>query len=329
MSTPSAVGPRIIKQVAASAALREKVRRVVVNQLGNDRMRALHRHSFWLDMAAVLGVPAAFLLNGSQLGGTPFSITFVGRLLIQAVLLLWIAYLMHELTHRRWAGDRASRALAWIFGTPVLYVAGIYAQTHSEHHRWLGGASDLVFPRFFDKRWKRVLLLTPIGFVLGSLARSYNTDDAAKEHPSRTAEQCVQVALFFGAWVIIVFLAIHGVALVSFGFLLPLLTAVPVLNAIRLVLEHAETSSDLGAHCGTYYRTGMITQFVFMAGVGDCHLVHHLFPSIPFYRMPKAIKELRPILTELGVLERRSLPRILIAYFLCGEGYGTLWKSLS
>lgn len=329
MLTTSAVGARTIKQVAASAARREKVRRIVVKQLGDERMRALHRHSFWVDMAAVVGVPAVFLLNGSQLAVTRFSIAFVARLLIQAVLLLWMAYLMHELTHRRWAGERTSRALAWIFGTPVLYIAGIYAQTHFEHHRWLGNVSDLVFPRFFDKRWKRLLLLTPIGFVLGSLARSYNTEDAAKKRPSRTAEQRVQVALFFGTWVIILFLAIYGVTLICVGFLLPLLIVMPVLNAIRLVLEHAETSSDLGAHCATYYRTGMITQFVFMAGVGDCHLVHHLFPSIPFYRMPKAINELRPILIELGALERRSLQQILIAYFLKCERYGSVWKAVS
>lgn len=320
----SILTPTTLTQVVTSAIRRDVACRMVVQHLGDERIRKLHRQFVWVDLAAVICVPAALLLNGLQLVAIPLSITFVVRLILQSILLLWIAYLMHELTHRQWAGERCSRALAWIFGTPLFYIAGRYAETHSLHHRWLGGPSDLAFPRFFDKRWKRLLLLTPVGFVLGLIASATDVDHASKKHIARTER--LQRGLFVGAWAIIIFLAINGVPLVSFGFFLPLFVVIPVLNAVRLVLEHAEIDSDLGVHCATYYRTGLITQVIFMAGVGDCHLVHHLFPSIPFYQLPKAVTELRPVLTELGALERRSLCRILIAYFVRCQPYGSLWE---
>ena len=80
-------------------------------------------------------------------------------------------------------------------------------------------------------------------------------------------------------------------SLVLFGYILPLFVVLPVANALRTILEHAETNPQNLFHCATFYRTGLLTRFLFFWDAGDCHLVHHIFPNIPFYRMGKAVED--------------------------------------
>jgi len=75
---------------------------------------------------------------------------------------------------------------------------------------------------------------------------------------------------------------------------------------------------------GTFYRTGFITRPMFLWSAGDCHMVHHYYANIPFYRMPEAIRLMRPILLREGVYEHRSLIPLMADWFSATRGHWTV-----
>lgn len=100
----------------------------------------------------------------------------------------------------------------------------------------------------------------------------------------------------------------------------------PVVSGLRTILEHSECDPKNVFHCATFYRTGYITGPLFFWDAGDCHIVHHIFPAIPFYRMPAAVKAIAPILKAHGARERRSLLDLLEGWFWRKEEHRTIWS---
>jgi fatty acid desaturase len=80
-------------------------------------------------------------------------------------------------------------------------------------------------------------------------------------------------------------------------------------------------------HCATFYRTGFITRPLFFWDAGDCHIVHHIYPGILFYRMGRALRLIAPILKRHGARERRSFLELLHGFFIRVEPHHTLWSS--
>jgi fatty acid desaturase len=54
---------------------------------------------------------------------------------------------------------------------------------------------------------------------------------------------------------------------------------------------------------------------MFWWGAGDCHVVHHFYANIPFYRIGCAVRLIRPILISHRVYEHRSLTRLMRQWF--------------
>ena len=90
-----------------------------------------------------------------------------------------------------------------------------------------------------------------------------------------------------------------------------------------------ETNPANPLHCATYYRTGPFSRFLFFWDGGDCHLVHHLFARIPFYRMGEATELMRPYLERQGVRERRSFWSLLHGYYVRVEPHRSLRSAQS
>lgn len=109
------------------------------------------------------------------------------------------------------------------------------------------------------------------------------------------------------------------------GYILPLLIATPLASTLRTILEHSDVDPRNAFHVGTYYRTNALTRFIFVADSGDCHLVHHIFDHIPWYRMGRAVRLMRPVLMEKGVVERRSLIELLAGWFIYAFPHRSLW----
>ena len=89
----------------------------------------------------------------------------------------------------------------------------------------------------------------------------------------------------------------------------------PAEHTVRIMLEHFDLDRANPFWVGTFYRTGFITRPMFWWNAGDCHTVHHFYPNIPFYRIPRALRLIRPILQREGVYEHRSLRPLLRNWF--------------
>jgi fatty acid desaturase len=127
---------------------------------------------------------------------------------------------------------------------------------------------------------------------------------------------------------VLVVLALASLAwdwrLLVIGYLLPFAVVTPLLNTVRIVLEHYDLGRDNPLWVGTFYRTGLLTRVMYWWGAGDCHIVHHFYANIPFYRMPAALRLIRPILRREGVYEHRFLPRLLADWFSGSRSHWTV-----
>jgi fatty acid desaturase len=109
------------------------------------------------------------------------------------------------------------------------------------------------------------------------------------------------------------------------GYLLPVLVFGPFVLMTRFIFQHAETDPGNAFHAALYLRTGLFSRLLFYNAIGDGHLAHHFFPSIPLYRAGAAADLFHPILLKHGV-RQRSLPGVLRAYFFEGREYRTRWE---
>jgi len=103
---------------------------------------------------------------------------------------------------------------------------------------------------------------------------------------------------------------------------------VPLLDRGTLVLHWALLFALVGV-LGTLPPLSLpwILCFLFFRDAGDCHLVHHIFPNIPFYKVGKAADLFHPFLLRQGVRERRSLLALLWGYFARVEPHRALWST--
>jgi fatty acid desaturase len=105
---------------------------------------------------------------------------------------------------------------------------------------------------------------------------------------------------------------------------LPYAVVTPVLNSIRIILEHFDLGSGNPLWNGTFYKTGPLTRVMFWWDAGDCHLVHHFYANIPFYRIGYALRVMRPILIRQGVYEHRSLTRLMHQWFAAARAHWSI-----
>lgn len=307
------------------------VRAAIKMELGTGTLRELHRESVLLDAAGVGAYWGAVVLFFVLLAVLPFGLVWVLCFLLQGFALQCLGLLSHDaFIHRRIWGDRGSWVGAMISSFPVLLCPTWYLLAHRDHHVHLGTDKDTeTYKENLDGIWKRVLFLTVIGDRLAKQGRLSSADKpmpsilpkTGKERRRLAAERAGLTAFVIG----IAGAAVLWPGWVLLGYVLPLLIVTPVASTLRVVLEHADADPGNDFHLGTYYRTGLVTRVLFVADSGDCHLVHHIFSQIPWYRMGRATRLMRPILLREGVVERRSLPQLLLGWFVRCYPHRSLW----
>ena len=301
--------------------------------LGADTVRSLHAESWTLDLLATLVPPAAFacvfvLLGRPDLGAPATA----GLVLLNGWLLTLVGLVAHDLgTHRRRYGRTGSwlhGALAW----GLLTVAGTaYTRAHVRHHARLGGPDDPeAYKARLDTPAKRWCFATLPGFLYFTRRAQADGSHAYLDIPAsdapalrrRAVERVVVWAWVagFAAWAALVD---WKQVLLAYG--VPVLVVAPALNAIRIVFEHADADDANPYWIGTHYRCGWITRALVLADSGDCHLVHHVFPKIPFYRCPQASRLMRAHFARTGVPERTSFWGLLRGWFVDGHAHRSAW----
>lgn len=297
----------------------------IAGELGRDELARLHQENTLLDTLTVAGSIAIFLALAWLLGtGSAREPWWWACFFLQGNMILVMAMVNHDVfVHRKWLPPRLRWLLSSVLAWPSQLRSSIYEEHHLTHHRTLGTPQDTeAYKHGIDTRLRRAWFASPamLLYHLLLLRRKSTRLSAASATPGPALEAARERARYeqkvrWGIWALVALAAAWDWRLVVFGYLLPLVFVMPVLNTVRIVLEHFDLDATNPFWTGTFYRTGPLTRVMFWWIGGDCHVVHHFYANIPWYRLPRAIRLIRPILLRNGVHEHRSLARLLWDWF--------------
>lgn len=310
-----------------------EARALIAAELGAERLAALHKPNLLLDAVSIIGGLGLFVFLAAQLATGSFRDPLWWlALFLQGNLILVLAYIHHDaVVHRKLLPPPLRWVLASLLTWPAQMRASLYEQQHLKHHRTLGTPEDTESYKHEIATPLRRCFYATIGmmFYRAIVLRGRTASEALGQHaagpssaqPNRRGryDSGMRVAIFL----VTALAALWDWRLVVYGYLLPFALVTPVLNTLRIILEHFDLDAANPLWVGTFYRTGPLSRLMFWWGAGDCHMVHHYYPSIPFYRIGAAVRAMRPVLVRHGVYEHRSLIPLLRHWFCDGRAYWT------
>lgn len=308
------------------------VRRTLRDAVGAETFRRLHRQSRVLDTLTIVGALGLFCTVALLLGRLPIGPVWLALFVLQGFVLQWFALVSHDLfVHRRVGGEFWSWIGSIVFTVPRYSLPTGYEQAHLSHHRNIGTSLDTeAYKQDLDSRGKRALFSTVLGVKLAQASalgaearRHYHEVSAANPQLARRAR--IERFIMRGWLLSLVPLGYLFPKGVLLGYLLPTLIVLPVANTLRIIIEHADLNPDNPFHNSTFYRTGPISRLVFLWDSGDCHLIHHVFPHMPWYHVGEATDLMRPTLLAQGVIERRSYWALVRGWYLDNYPHRSLW----
>jgi fatty acid desaturase len=215
---------------------------------------------------------------------------------------------VHETMHlTAFANRRVNAVIGWLSGCPSLFNWHYYAAYHLAHHRFTQDPArdpELVVPppSNLDTYWLRVLGVNYWRARFGIIGDAWRGDFSA--HPFVTEANRARIILSVRAMTVFVaVLALASAALFGWRaplmfWIIPQLLGQPVLR-LYLLAEHTLCSQDDNGLTNT--RTTLTNALVRLVMWNmSYHAEHHLYPSIPFHRLPDAHAEIRD---RLGVLQ--------------------------
>ncbi|MCH9639895.1 MAG: fatty acid desaturase [Betaproteobacteria bacterium] len=308
------------------------IQKEIISFIGHENLKFLHSQNLFLDCLAIILVISGFIGCIVGIYYFPIGVHTVFLMILEGLFLTLMGLINHDLfVHRRPFGSTGSWIGSIFLTTPLGLSSSGYAQTHLAHHMHIGTRKDTeVYKQDLDTSLKRLFFCTFIGFKLATNGlwarekrpRYFEVRVSNKVLRRRSNIESVIRAIFFIGVGIGCFL-IPKLFLV--GYVLPAIIMVPIWNSLRIIIEHGEVNPDNPWHNSTYYRTGFITRPIFLWDSGDCHLIHHLFPAIPFYRISRAIELIDPILQKNGVISRHSYIELLKGWFIDCYEHRSLW----
>ena len=283
-------------------ALPEKLAIVDSTQLSYLEFRRSLKPAYgrlWCALAAInLGLIAAILvpLLFVERVGMATGIALVASL---ALVIGFLQYLLSLLGHASGHGDLApdrqvndALANALIFPITGLSVSE-YRRVHFAHHRLLGRAGDPEdgYREPLDLMFlvRSVTGMRTVNAVLRHAGGAVESADESASGlrktglvtPSRVVALCIHITA-------IVLPALHGAWFCSVAWMLAFGIVMPSLTALRLVLEHRPSPSDIalleGDAVTRCFRGGWFTSLFGAAGFRS-HLIHHWDPQIHCTRL--------------------------------------------
>lgn len=187
-------------------------------------------------------------------------------------------------------------ALAWPF---VVLSMQMYRQNHLPHHKHINTDRDPDWVRKQTADWRfpktrtqlvRMLILDAIGvgfaqFIIVSIgfARAASRD----KRPQLPVAFRVGRLLFLVSVVTIVSV-LHAWWQVLLFWLVPFVTWTQLCFHVRSIAEHFAIHGRQGVYAQTRTVIPSVFERIFVLPKhANYHLEHHLFPSVPFYRLPE------------------------------------------
>lgn len=219
--------------------------------------------------------------------------------------------LVHESVHRNIVGGH--RKLDWVhvligwYGSLVLFSSWpLLERTHKHHHSYVNTDKDpdiyvkrslpsLVIRNVFSWAFQIIpIQILRLVFTDRSMAKGYiNAGDlmSASERVQHYATNWILLILFWGAvaagfWMEVLML-----------YYLPVFVGLQLLTILFQWLPH-HPFAETGRYEATRNtgRSGLNLFFIWQ----NWHLMHHLWPSVPFYNYERLYKRLQPVLEEKG-----------------------------
>ncbi|MGB7180696.1 MAG: fatty acid desaturase [Burkholderiaceae bacterium] len=306
------------------------MRKELLDSYGPEETARLHRAIPILDFFALIGLPGLFIANFFVLAHVESWLIAIAIAAVQGLLMTLMGLLNHDLfVHRVWLGPTLARTIGTFLVAPVQIPFSEYRRVHLKHHRYVGSDADPErYKLSIDSRLRRLVFCTFVGLKLAMGGR-WTTSYMGTEKADRTKWYWFEFAINRLVLLGMLWLAIHSPWLGLFGYFVPLLIVAPLLNSFRIIIEHAHRQT--GEKCGiaTYYKTGFLSRAIFLWDSGDCHVLHHLFPAIPFYRISRGLRLAQPVLRSWGFVSIDSYSELLRGWFLRAYPHGTDWRKLA
>ncbi len=237
-----------------------------------------------LEWAAIAGAIALcqYLLN---------PLVFVVTVLFIGARQHALAIIMHDAAHHRLFANRrlndgvANALLAW----PVFLDVADYRRTHLAHHAHLNTEGDpnwankSVAGRSFPKSPAYLAMMfgrMAIGFTLLLSVRAVFGAIWRRErlNPYRLALYAAVLAVvaWYGAWIPL-----------FLYWVLPAHTWFPLVAAWRERAEHSATANRHPLNQTRTVMAGWLDRMFVASKNVNYHIEHHIYPGIPFYRLPQ------------------------------------------
>jgi fatty acid desaturase len=253
---------------------------------------------------------AHIALEWTLIGGAIWLCQRYWHPLLYGVTVAWIGarqhalgILMHEAAHfrllrgKRWNDAIAEPLVAW----PLFVTTRAYRQNHFAHHRHVNTERDPDLLRKQNRDWAfpksgPALAWLLLRDVLGlntheQLAIFSMLSDARKERqqpprsPAPLGYRLAQLGFYLGAAALLTWQQLWWPFFLF--WVVPLFTWLKMILRIRSIAEHFATRNDSVFNISRATHATLLERLFIAPKNIHLHLDHHLFPSVPFHRLPE------------------------------------------
>jgi fatty acid desaturase len=236
----------------------------------------------------------------------PIWYLLVAAMALHGVTIVTMFAPMHECVHRTAFASRAANGIVgWVAGLLSFYNSTFYRHFHSWHHRYTqdpGRDPELMFPKAASRLaylreisgamfWYRRAIDYP-ALALGRARHLPFVPESARR--SVALSMSAQLAIYLAGAVSVAL----GFSEALYFWFFPALLAQPVLRAL-LVAEHTGCSQDRNGLTNTRTTLTWLPIRLLMWNM-PYHVEHHLYPAIPFHRLPALHREVRDRLRHIA-----------------------------
>ena len=208
-----------------------------------------------------------------------------------ALLILMHDGVHYRLFRNRWLNDWVTEILlAW----PNLISARAYRRNHFAHHLYLNTDKDPDWARkqensdwSFPKGWNYLLrLLVRDLSGLGAIA-FLRTVRSVSARDMNVGKGFTYSRYGFYLAIALILIRANAVELFILYWCIPMFTWLMFIFRVRSIAEHSAINQP-NANAATRTTCASLIERVFVAPKNvNYHIEHHLYPSVPFYRLPQ------------------------------------------
>jgi fatty acid desaturase len=245
---------------------------------------------------------------------------------------LALAILMHDGAHRRlYKSHAANDGIGqFLLAAPLFFAMDSYKKLHLKHHTnplveddpdlsLIGGypISKASFTRKIFRDFSGISYFKFIRYFV-FMARQKKKSEASKTSspaPKGLSKTTILVSIVLAQATMfgVLFWAGHPWLYLTL-WVLPFMTCLQVLLRVRGIAEHAGYQPNENQMLNARTVINPLQTFLFAPHGVNYHIEHHVYPSVPFYRLPEVHRLLK---------ERKSLPESNVYH-----GYGQVLSDL-